>query len=845
MSRVDETSLIERRKSVLDRMGPGMDFPEGWTRDLFGQPHRLQPSLPHVSQWPTTVPPRVARTRVSRGHLAVAQRISASGSAEIDLVSGSAIWTEELFHITGRPVSDFAPTLASFLSQIHADDRDRVKEIVLAEVGGRKHPPCEFRLLRPDGEMRWLRRHSELFHDGVGNAVTLVEAYLDLTDRIRLETALRDSDEALRRSEEHLQRAQRAAGIGSVEEDLLTGAQFWSDEFYRLLGLRPGEVAATQENFMACIHPEDRARLGDRLAGSSKADDDVRTDEFQIQLADGAIRWLFRRAEVERDERGKAIRVLCTYRDVTERRHMQSALVAYADELRTSREHLMRAQRAGRVGSAEFDLRSSTIIWSDELRRILGIGPEVEPSVEAYLSAIHPEDRDRMRVAAKKVLAGQFEGPTTFRVLRGDGEVRWIHRVNEMVRDGRGMPISIITTIIDVTEARRSEEERTRLQEQLAHAQKLESLGALSGGIAHDFNNLLTSIMGSAALLRDDPTLSPAARELTEIVIKASGQGAELTRRLLSFGRRQMLKPVVIDLAMVARELESILRRTLGENLSIAIRPAADLWMAKADRSQFESAIINLAINARDAMPDGGELAIEMTNQTVDDRYIATHAGAVRGDYVAIAVRDTGTGMASEVLKHAFEPFFTTKQEGQGTGLGLAMVYGFAKQSGGYTKIESTPGKGTCVTLLLPRSTDAPPAPATRRDLAKSIGGSESILLVEDDAMVRDFVAMALGRLGYRVEAVADARAAVNHLANARAKIDLLLTDLMLPDGMNGGQLAVEAALLRPGLRVLFASGYTEDTLIRDGQLEPGQLLIAKPFDSKQLAGKVREALDG
>ena len=201
-------------------------------------------------------------------------------------------------------------------------------------------------------------------------------------------------------------------------------------------------------------------------------------------------------------------------------------------------------------------MRSSTIIWSDELRRILGIGPEVEPSVEAYLSAIHPEDRDRMRVAAKKVLAGQFEGPTTFRVLRGDGEVRWIHRVNEMVRDGRGMPISIITTIIDVTEARRSEEERTRLQEQLAHAQKLESLGALSGGIAHDFNNLLTSIMGSAALLRDDPTLSPAARELTEIVIKASEQGAELTRRLLSFGRRQMLKPVVIDLAMVARELD-------------------------------------------------------------------------------------------------------------------------------------------------------------------------------------------------------------------------------------------------------------------------------------------------
>ena len=329
------------------------------------------------------------------------------------------------------------------------------------------------------------------------------------------------------------------------------------------------------------------------------------------------------------------------------------------------------------------------------------------------------------------------------------------------------------------------------------------------------------------------------------MVVKATEQGAELTRRLLSFGRRQMLTPVVMNLGAVALDLETILARTLGEHLAVAIKPAPDLWNVKADRSQFETAVINLAVNARDAMPEGGNLTIAMSNRTFGKTAAATLDGVAPGDYVAIAVSDDGCGMPPDVLERAFEPFFTTKPEGRGTGLGLAMVYGFAKQSGGWATIESAPGEGTCITIYLPRSTETAAVPAPTSEVKKPVGGRERILLVEDDDMVRDFVSVALSRLGYEAVAVPSGPAALAHLVDSTATFDLLLSDLMLPDGMNGRELAEIAMRLRPALRVLFASGYTEDTLIRDGRMEPGQLLIAKPFDSPELARKIRQALEG
>jgi signal transduction histidine kinase len=461
------------------------------------------------------------------------------------------------------------------------------------------------------------------------------------------------------------------------------------------------------------------------------------------------------------------------------------------------------------------------------------------------MSAIHPDDRETVRHSGEAIMAGKLAEPTKYRILRGDGEVIWLQCATEYARDGNDVPMSVVATLMDITAVHKAQIEHTQLQEHMAHVQKLDSLGALSGGIAHDFNNLLTSILGSASLISEDENLPAPARRLAEAVVKATQQGAELTRRLLSFGRRQMLTPVLIDLKAVASNLDAILRRTLGEEIEFEVKPAADVWIVEADKGQLEAAIINLAVNARDAMPSGGRLAIEMVNRVFDNADLADSAGAVEGAFVAISVSDNGSGMSPETLERAFEPFFTTKDEGRGTGLGLAMVYGFCKQSGGYANIYSELGEGTRVTLFLPRSAkDTGPAPAVVEAKTKPLGGTERILLVEDDEMVREFVETALGRLGYRVTAVRDAAAALVHINNSSNIVDMLLTDLMLPGGMNGNELAAEVAKTRPTLRVLFASGYTEDALIRQGRLQPGQMLIPKPFAGRELATRVRKVLD-
>jgi PAS domain S-box-containing protein len=926
------------------------------------------------------LPIGVVKLRLNREHLAIAQRISVSGSSEINLTSGEAIWTEEMFRIAGLKPTDIAPNFETFLKMVHAEDREHVRAAILDDTRGKIVPPFEFRIVRGDGTTRWLNRHSEVVRDASGKSTELVEVFQDITERRQMEEALRTTDEALRNRSEHLDIAQRIARVGSVDRDLRTRELRWSDELYRLLGFEPGEIEPSDQAFEDRIHPDDlsiaqRLRsaswLGDigepveyRLVtpsglvrwvqrqgtafkdvtgapirvittlldvtarkqmemalleaadklrrsqdhlqraqsvgaiGSSELD--LRTgeaywsDEFsrllgydptvvkpslqafmepilsedrsklmtrdeilkhkgllppveiRVRRPNGTVRWLQRQVVVVRDARQNPMSILFTLQDVSERRHMEAALIAYAEEVRSSREHLSRAQSAGRIGSVEVDLRTGALHWSDELYNIIGLDPKVPPSLDAFLLTVHPEDRDSVRQSGHAIMAGRLVESTKYRIRCGDGDIRWLQCATEYARDGNNVPLSVVATLMDITEIQKAQNEHNQLQEHMAHAQKLESLGALSGGIAHDFNNLLTSILGSASLLSEDVDLPESARRLSDAVVKATRQGAELTRRLLSFGRRQMLTPVTIDLKSVAVDLDAILQRTLGEEIEFAIRPANSLWAIEADKSQLEAAIINLAVNARDAMPGGGRLSIEMENRVFDDADLAKRAGVVEGSYVAVSVSDNGTGMSAEVLERAFEPFFTTKDEGRGTGLGLAMVYGFCKQSGGYANIYSEVGEGTRVTMFLPRSAKdtGNVAPAAVEAKAKPMGGTERILLVEDDEMVREFVETALGRLGYRVTAVSDAHAALEHMNNSATVVDLLLTDLMLPGGMNGNQLAAEIAKTRPTLRVLFASGYTEDALIRQGRLQPGQMLIPKPFAGRELATRVRKVLD-
>ncbi len=420
--------------------------------------------------------------------------------------------------------------------------------------------------------------------------------------------------------------------------------------------------------------------------------------------------------------------------------------------------------------------------------------------------------------------------PVVFERTRADGRQLEVRRTG--LPDG-----GFVLTITDMTR-------RAQAEAVLREAQKMQAIGQLTGGIAHDFNNLLTVILGNLEFASARLASEPALQTRIERATWAAQRGATLTGQLLSFARRQPLAPRPIDLAGAMPELVPLLRRTLGEHIDIRYVETAGLWPALADAAQLESAVLNLALNARDAMPGGGRLTIELANKVIDEDYARAHAEVAAGDYAMLAVSDTGCGMTPDVVARVFEPFFTTKPDGRGTGLGLAMVFGFVKQSGGHVKIYSEPGEGTTVRLYLPRPTGgARPAPVAARAPVELPRGSASVLVVEDEPAVREIACAILGDLGYRVLEAADGEEALRVFGAHAAAVDLLLTDVVLPGPLRGRELAERLAAVRPEIRVLFMSGYTENSIVHHGRLDDGVQLIAKPFKREQLARKVAEVL--
>ncbi|MDB5377655.1 MAG: multi-sensor hybrid histidine kinase [Rubritepida sp.] len=382
------------------------------------------------------------------------------------------------------------------------------------------------------------------------------------------------------------------------------------------------------------------------------------------------------------------------------------------------------------------------------------------------------------------------------------------------------------------------------LNRRLSQAQKMEAVGQLTGGIAHDFNNLLTVILGNAEFLVDDLADRPESRELALSMVMAAERGAELTRSLLAFARRQPLAPKAVDTNRLVLGMQGLLRRTLGEHIECRIVLNPGLWPAMVDSAQLESATLNLALNARDAMPSGGVLTIETSCTHLDAAYADQHPEVQAGDYVMVAVSDSGTGMAPEILAQAFEPFFTTKEVGKGTGLGLSMVYGFVRQTGGHITLYSECGEGTTVKLYLPRA-DALPAGAEPTRPAPAIGAGEVVLAVEDNDLVRSHVTGELKALGYTVLSAASGAEALHIVHDRERRIDLLFTDVVMPGGLSGPDLARLALEVRPGLKLLYTSGYTENAVVHNGRLNPGAQLLTKPYRRQELARTLREVLEG
>ncbi|MGH6948439.1 MAG: PAS domain-containing protein [Kiloniellales bacterium] len=478
-----------------------------------------------------------------------------------------------------------------------------------------------------------------------------------------------------------------------------------------------------------------------------------------------------------------------------------------------------------RMLSSVFDMSEQKLMerrtgWSQQIDdTIYQASSEVADALEVLRTGVGPRFADRL-----------FE--------RKDGRKEIWYGTRVPIEDSRGEVKYVLTVSIDVTEQRATEE-------RLRQAQRMEAVGQLTGGIAHDFNNLLSIVSGNLELVQDAAGSNPEVDDFARRGLEACARGARLIQQILAFSRRQPLQPQPIDIRELVAGMAHLLERSLGTGIEVETLFDRDLWLCEVDPTQMESAILNLAINARDAMPNGGLLAFTASNARLDDDFAAANAMVTPGPYVLFSVRDSGVGIPRELQRRIFEPFFSTKGSGAGSGLGLSMVYGFVRQSRGHVEVDSEEGKGAVFRLYLPRA-ESTRRPAPARDVPPAVGAArgEAILVVEDEPEVRALTVSMLADLGYPARAVAEGAAALRMLESG-SPFDLLLTDLMLPGGMSGRTVADEAIRLRPGLKIVFMSGYSDDEIVNDGRLSPGVILLRKPFLKADLARSLRQALDG
>jgi PAS domain S-box-containing protein len=615
---------------------------------------------------------------------------------------------------------------------------------------------------------------------------------------------------------------------------------WFNDRVYAYSGAAPGTLDGA--NWEAIVHPDDRDAALERWSASLRSGDTYET-EFRLRDANGAWRWHIARALPVRDGDGEILRWIGANTDIEDQKSATQALAtlnatleqrvaeqaAERDRLWQTSQDLLAVVDAGGIFRAANPAWTSVLGWATS--EVIG---------RPHTSLVHPEDRAGAENALRQALTAATPA-VEFRCLHKDGSFRWIAWI---AASDNGL---VYATGRNVTAEKQAAAELDAAREALRQSQKMEAVGRLTGGIAHDFNNMLAVVVGSLDLLGRRLSGDERARRYIEAAGEGARRAATLTQRLLAFSRQQPLQPEMLDANRLVAGMSDLLRHSIGADIRLETVLAGGLWATHADANQLENLVLNLALNARDAMPEGGRLTIETQNAHLDERYAAEHAGVQAGQYVLVAVTDTGVGMPPEVVEKAFDPFFTTKPVGKGTGLGLSQAYGFVKQSGGHAKIYSEPGHGTTIKIYLPRhaggATTRIAAPARSAILPADGNTRAVVLVVEDEPAVRQFSVDALRELGYAV-LEADGAASALRLLDGHPEIALLFTDVVMPD-VNGAKLAAEALRRRPDLKVLYTTGYTRNAVVHNGVLDPGVQMIGKPFTLDALSDKVRTVLEG
>ena len=613
----------------------------------------------------------------------------------------------------------------------------------------------------------------------------------------------------------------------------------WNSGAERLKGYAPHEIIG--HHFSRFYTPEDLSTdLPARALSVAKEAGRFHGEGWRIRK-DGERFWALVVIDAIRDEYGELIGYAKVTRDITERQQAQM------DLLESERRYRRLVEAVVDYAIFQLDPDGNITTWNRGAERIKGYSSD--DIIGQHFSRFYTEE-DRAAGLPQRALKtaahdGRYEAEGLR--VRKDGGRFWASVVIDAIRDDEGRLVGFAKVTRDITERIEHQRRLKETEEQLAASRKLEAIGQLSGGIAHDFNNLLMIVLGNletvernVRLLGSQPTLERAIKNAKRGAQRASA----LTGRLLAFSRRQALDPKPLNVGSFLSGTAEFLQRTLGEQVEIEAVVSAGLWMLEVDASHLESAILNLALNARDAMPQGGKLTLEAQNVSVDDEYAGLNPEVPKGQYVVLCVSDTGTGMSKDVLDRAFEPFFTTKEPGQGTGLGLSQVYGFVKQSGGHARIYSEVGDGTTIKLYMPRYTGTAAPGEDDEDIAvESSPQGETILLVEDDGELRSYLADVLRNLNYRVFTAPNAQTALTILLQEQQRVDLMLTDIVMP-GLNGRELARRAHEIRPGLKVVYMTGYSRNAVVHQGRVDKDVELIQKPFTQSQVALRLRTILD-
>jgi PAS domain S-box-containing protein len=600
---------------------------------------------------------------------------------------------------------------------------------------------------------------------------------------------------------------------------------FNSLSYRRVLGYSPEELQASSA--FEQIHPEDRERVK-KAADEAMRSGIGKTLEYRLRHKNGTWLVLESTSSVIRNAQGEPEKLVIVNRDITERKRAEDALRRSETDFRSVVEDapygIYRASITGRF-----------LQINPALLKMLGYEREQGLSRKDLATDIFLHQGEYQRLTDLLTHTEEIKD-VELEWKRQDGTPITVRCSGRRINDENGVPAYFEVFAEDVTEKR-------VLEKQLRMAQKMEAIGRLSGGIAHDFNNLLGVIIGYSRVLRKSLGTNQELCEHALEIEKAGQRAASLTKQLLAFSRQQVLTPAILNLNTLASDMGKMLPRLLGEDIEVTLTLDPELGSVNADQSQIEQVIMNLAVNARDAMPSGGKLKIKTANVELDQAYVRNHPGSKAGSYVLLSVTDTGTGMDAGTLTHIFEPFFTTKERGKGTGLGLATVYGIVKQSNGYIGVDSAPGKGSSFQLFLQRH-EGQPVPEERTDPGEKLRGSESILLAEDSEPLRKLAHGYLEACGFRVLSARSGEEALEVAASYGGTFDLLLTDVVMP-GINGRVLAEQLGPREPGMKVLYMSGYTDSFIAGHGVLEPGTHLLHKPFTEEVLVRKVREVLDG